>query len=152
MKRLSLVISFCITFLFCGCFFDSNVHYSIVVTNNSDNDIYVDGWDSPDELYVGFSLLYHNQQSYRVPAHSTCETAKLDGRASWEGLLNSSEWDTLAFFFFNANYIDSLEQNGFDYYDNYYQTIQDLNDYAVLRRDCFSLHDLDSLNWTLTYP
>ena len=84
-----------------------------------------------------------------MPAYSTCEAAHV--RGTWEGAAEQVGTDTIIVFFIDAVFLDSLILNNLIDF-GIAETGFYLNDYAVLRRDCFSLHDLDSLNWTLTYP
>jgi hypothetical protein len=108
----------------------------LLIKNNSDKDIYTYAQSNyPDTSISSYNPSF-SKENYLVLAHSE---KRLISR-SWEQDIIRGQSDTLMIFLYDAQVLDSI----------LWDTVK--TNYLVLKRYDLSLQDLESMNWTVTYP
>lgn len=146
MKKMNILLLFA-SMLFFGSTCNKEIgdcHKHINIINNSDNAIYVMGdTHYPDTSYFGyFSSPISDSFSNKITSNSE-SNRPLQNRDCWETVFNYGVQipsDTLMIFIFDEKVLKSVK----------WETI--VKDYMVLKRYDLSLQDLESMNWTITYP
>jgi hypothetical protein len=134
---LFLLIGFVIS-TSCSCCDGPKGHYSINIINNSENAIFFYGGNAyPDTTILDQNPSSGGDLSYKING----KTAKIMGyRDPIELRFKHSQTDTIVFFLFDAN---TLETMPWDIV---------MKKYLILQRFDVSLQDMQRLNWTITYP
>lgn len=145
MKRIFFISILAITFLGTTCVKENeNCHKTITFINASDENIYVIG-DTyyPDTMYFGHSSSpKENETTQKVLANSI-SNKPLQSRDCWEIYFTTDgplQIDTLMVYVFDADIVDSLPWS------------EVVHNYMVLKRYDISLKDLNTMNWSITYP
>lgn len=153
MSRVSLFSLLVFSFI-CNSCISIDGHQSIRFTNNSDRDIYVYGSvQYTDTLFFSWNVVFHNS-GYLVPARSTCDCLELRYNSTWEYAINTTPSDTMIVFFIDADSLtrvctdQTIDWSKFDVSTD----LLPYNERMVLRRDYYTLDDLDKMDWTITYP
>lgn len=115
-----------------------NEDYRFELFNKSDRSVYIDfGYTYPDTS-IGTYHVADDPVSFKVLPD---QEKSIMVRCCWEGIFSSQiESDTLMVFIFEASVIESTP----------WDTVK--VNYLVLKRYDLSLQDLQSMNWTITYP
>lgn len=137
--------------IFFGCILSDKGHNSILIVNNSENDIYVvHENDYPDTIFhhrwMGIS---DNEYQTKVKANSSSDGPLCLYWDIWEtefAYKTIIPSDTLIVFILNVDSIDLWENEKLSP-----KKEQNPNN-AVLKRYDLSLNDLKKMNWTITYP
>ncbi len=119
-------------------------HKSIMIINNSNQAIYVQGETHyPDTLYFGhYSGLTSNPEIFKVPPSSSSDNP-LQRRDCYEDIFNYGveiPSGILMVYIFDAGILESTP----------WSTV--VNDYLVLKRFDLSLQNLQKMDWVITYP
>ncbi len=133
-------------------------HGYITFINNSDRDVSVSyiAW-APDTLCYDIMQTHNNPGTYRVAAH-TVNYGALDLRPykTWETYISKLHSGTVIFFVHDAIISDSIcKENSIWGYHNdleYKELYTYLNEQIIKRRYFYTLEDLESIDWTITYP
>ncbi|OJU51547.1 MAG: hypothetical protein BGN96_07925 [Bacteroidales bacterium 45-6] len=136
--KYSLSLLFCVLLVAC----ESGGHHEISFVNNSDRDIYVDWSDVyPDTTRAQWYLMVLNAESYKILSHNTSTKALSVDKDSWENTFRQGiPSDTVMVFIYDANLLEAHQGHSGRLYD------------FVIQRYDLSFQDIESLNWTLTYP
>jgi hypothetical protein len=132
-----------VLFLGSTCNEKQTCHKTILIVNNSDKDIYVQGETHyPDTLYFGhYSGLTSNPDIYKILAKSE-GSRPLQKRDCLEDVFNYGveiPSGVLMVYVFDAEVLETVP----------WSTV--VNDYMVLKRYDLSLADLQRMNWTIIY-
>ncbi len=130
-------------------------HRSIFFTNKSDYDIYVDaGTQYPDTIFDQCFVVYHDSGEHRLPANSTCELLTLrDRNSSWEYTFTNMRPDIMIFWFIDVDSLISVcTDESIDWGHLSREIELAIDKKMVIKRKYYTLLDMDSLNWTITYP
>jgi hypothetical protein len=104
----------------------------IVIQNNTDAHIcYYEDYIYPDTLLI--------QNKPRLVMVSPQDYDFLESQKKWEKVLVPPQ-DTISIFFIRESVVNTYDWNEISI------------DYKILKRYDLSLFDLQSLNWTVTYP
>jgi hypothetical protein len=116
-----------------GSYYD----YRLKVINKSNMTIYAEYMMSPLDTLLLFTQTPFNHSPDKAAPNGTI----ILGRGgSWEDAFDEVVNQKLHVFIFNASIVDNTP----------WETVK--KNYMILKRFDLSLHDLDSLNWTITYP
>ena len=135
MEAIKLFTLLILTFTSCRKdYYDTRLDF----VNNSDSPIYVSVCDFyKDTAYVFVNYYPGNApDKYKIQPYETKSSIKPIG--TWERVYE--EQDTLAFYVFDAEVLETTP----------WDTVK--ANYMILKRYDLSLQDLESMNWTITYP
>lgn len=162
-----IISALCLTmFLGLGCQKEptnkTGAHKCIYFVNNSDVNILVSKapYMPPDSLCYEIMQTYNNPQYTKVASHSTSSTALglyRYRKDTWENYLSVLSSGTVIVFVHNASISDSIcaDKNiNWNYLnererDSLYSY---LNEQIIIKRYTLTLKDLETLNWTISYP
>ena len=108
----------------------------LVIINNSNVRLYVYAQINHPDTSIGSYNPAYSKINYEVLPNSQKHIIS----RSWEQTIVSSVSDTLMLFIFDADLIDNTSWN----------TV--VTNYMILKRYDFSLVDLKTLNWKVSYP
>ncbi len=158
---LSFVPLFFLSFHSCVRENKPGAHEYITFVNNSDKDVYVShsAW-SPDTLCYEIKQIHNNPQYHKVNAQSTSNRPLGLGRYrkdTWENFFSNNSIGTVIVFVHDATISDSVcTDDNIDWsYDNdleYKELYTYLNEQIIKRRYFYTLEDLESIDWTISYP
>lgn len=160
-KEILLIMIMLMTMASCELDNKPGEHKYIHFINNSDKDIYVSHspW-SPDTLCYEIMQTHNNPQYKKINALSASNRPLGLGRYrkdTWENYLSNNSIGTIIVFIHDAiisdsictdkninwNYMNDREKKSLYLY---------LNEQIIIKRYYFTLDDLVSMNWTITYP
>jgi hypothetical protein len=140
MKTVYLILGIflLILILIRSCKPDDNYYdYRLNVLNKSIKTIYVEcSYSYPDTLLPYTSSPFNHNPDKAAPN----ETVIVARGGSWEEAFKERIHDKLIIFIFEATIVDNTP----------WDTVK--KNYMILKRYDLNLHDLNSLNWTITYP
>jgi|WetSurMetagenome_2_1015567.scaffolds.fasta_scaffold293107_2 hypothetical protein len=116
-----------------GSYYD----YKLKVINKSNMTIYAEYTMSPIDTLLPYTQSPFNHSPDKAAPNGTITLGR---GGSWEDAFNKVVNQKLRIFIFNASIVD----------DTPWETVK--KNYIILKRYDLSLHDLDSLNWTIKYP
>lgn len=116
-----------------GSYYD----YRLKVINKSNMTIYVEYTMSPIDTLLPYTQSPFNHSPDNAAPNGTITLGR---GGSWEDAFNEVVDQKLRIFIFNASIVDNTP----------WETVK--KNYMILKRYDLSFHDLDSLNWTITYP
>lgn len=160
-KRLNYFLFAFVLFSFYSCVRENKLgsHWYITFINNSDRDVSVSyiAW-SPDTLCQDIRVTHNNPSHYRVAAH-TVNYGALDLRPykTWETYISKLSSGIVTFFVHDASISDSIcndKSIDWKFSDEFeYEAFtRYLNEQIIIRRYYYTLEDLESIKWTITYP
>lgn len=121
---------------------NEDCHESISFENNTEKSIYI-LWDTnyPDTMYFGNGPSPEAEPANLILPNETSSNS-IQERSCWEAIIAGDRIlsDTLMIFVFDGYTIENTEWS------------EVVHEYLVLQRFNLSLEDLESLNWTITYP
>ncbi len=141
MKLIKTILIIPILIFFWGCP-DKDINYvdsSIIVENNSSDTILIfyNFYDYPDtSLILQSPFLDFEQKKLSI----VLPDSELTSNGSFIKYFNMQNTTKLMLYIFNNKTVESVP----------WDTIR--QNYLILKRYDLSLEDLDSLNWTITYP
>jgi hypothetical protein len=129
-------IMLCLLFISATCCRnDKDCHYNVYIKNNSDKTIYFYlSTLYPDTLYLYVNPTVAGDE-YKVKPHQTTNDSH---NSCVEGYYYRTQ--KLIYFIYDAQTLETIP----------WDTVT--KKYMILKRYELTLHDLDSLNWTITYP
>lgn len=136
-----IVLLFLITVFLNGCdWFAMDRYYSICFKNNSESSIaayFTRPFPEPDPFYPDTSLANKKPSLLEIPRN---EKRYWNISYEYKYLFDAIPSDTISVFIFHADTINKF-------------TWDEVRDgYKVLKRYDLSLKDLETMNWTITYP
>ena len=149
-----------LSFYSCGHENKPGAHEYIQFINNSDRDVYVSysPWN-PDTLCYEIKQIHNNAYIYGVGAHSYSNRALSLSLSytTWERYLSNLSSGKVIIFVHDASISDSIcADSGIDWTlkndDEERELYKYLNEQIIIRHYCYTVEDLESLNWTITYP
>jgi hypothetical protein len=130
-------------FLSCNCTCEKDkYHEDVYIKNNSNMSIYYNyAFENyPDTAILDVDHVIINMPDlYKINPNES-KRVFLRGRTKWEGIYNVAPLDTVMFFIFDAQVLETTP----------WDTVQKY--YLVLKRYDLSFQDLEQMNWTITYP
>jgi hypothetical protein len=139
MKKLKCLLSIPLMLLFMGCpDKEGDADSTIIFINNSDKTIleYSKSFIYPDTSIITTTSPFDERvKQFAIKPHSTYK--KQD---NWKSYLSKSKSGVMTIFLFDKAIVDTVP----------WKTIRE--DYLVAKRYEYTLKQLDSLNWTITYP
>ena len=153
-KSLFLFLFMFVTFT---SWFNNDEHKYITVINNSEKDIYVDysPW-VPDSLCTEIYQVHADPKWHLVKAHSSGTPHSLEHfYNTWENYYSSISSGKMIFFIHDAAISDSICQDesiNWHFINEEKELLTYINELIIIKRFCYTLADLDSINWTITYP
>lgn len=141
MRTIYITISVLACFLLntsCTSPYNPDEHYRIMFVNNSEIDVFVRAdWLYPDTL-IAFGNPAKAKSQFLIKANSNNGHPLSSGYPSYENNFSSIN-DTCMVFVMDAELVKNTP----------WDTVK--AKYLVLKRYDLSFHDLDSMNWTITY-
>lgn len=116
-----------------GSYYD----YRLKVINKSNMTIYAEYTMSPIDTLLPYTQSPFNHSPDKAAPNGTITLGR---GGSWEDAFNEVANQKLRIFIFDASIVENTP----------WETVK--KNYMILKRYDLSLHDLDSLNWTITYP
>lgn len=139
MKHFRLILLITLPLFLLGCpDSEGDADSTITFVNNSDKTIleYSKSFIYPDtSIIMGTSPFDEKVKQFAIKPHSTYK--KQD---NWKSYLSKSKSGIMTIFLFDKAIVDTVS----------WDKIR--KDYLVAKRYEYTLHQLDSLNWTITYP